>query len=238
MPISASSKPFLTKSSFDFYSDVSKNGLLIHWNFSNLNCINYTNPLTTQISNLVSNGTGGGFFLSGNVGVNWSGGYIENSPLRGVVSSTTFIESNNKITIEWVGRLTSGSAAGNNILSKTDSFRISTVNFAGIYYFSFAIAIGGGVFATMNMISKPIVLNRTYYVTATFDGSTMKLFVYDATTGMTTQTSSQTTTLSPTTDVFTVNGSSVAYSTRSIKFYNRILNDTEIFYNRRYLSYF
>jgi hypothetical protein len=233
MPVSASSKPFLTRPSFDFYSDVSKNGLLVHWNFSNLNCFDYTNPISTIVNNLVSNGTGNGNVTSGW----WNSGYIREALISGGVSSTTFIESNNKITIEWVGTIRNAFPSSDAFVNKGGSFRLNTINFSGINYFTFGIDIGGGTFSTMIMISKPITIDRTYYVTATFDGFTKKLFVFDTITGMTTQTASLTATLSPTGTGFTAN-STGGYATRSLKFYNRILSDTEILYNRRYVSYF
>lgn len=234
MPISASAKPFLTKPSFEFYrDDVSKSGLLVHWNFSNLNCYNYTIPISTTVSNLVSNGTGNGNTTQGS----WSSGYISNSIISGSVPSTTFIESNNKLTIEWVGAVISAFPSSNAFVNKGDSFRLRTTQILSDYYFIFGIFVGGGFYNEIIMSSRPIVQDRVYYITATYDGSVMKLFLYEPSTGvLTTQTAGETTILTPSGSTFSANSTS-GYKTRSLKIYNRVINETEIFYNRKYISY-
>lgn len=244
MPISASSKPFLTKPSFEFYrDDVSKNGLIVHWNFSNLNCINYDGADST-ISNLVLNGTGDGQMndpvFGGNITPGyWNGGFIDEILVRGNITQM-LIEKNNALTVEWVGRVVDSFPSANAFVNKGDSFRFILLG----GQFSFGIWNSNDLTWYQVSSSKTLVQSRTYYITGTYDGVNMTIYVHDDTTGTTKDTFSlapfNQPALSPTGVNFTANSSFYpsGYQTRSIKFYDRVLSESEIFYNRKYISYF
>lgn len=239
MPLSYSSKPFFTKPTFKYYNDIVQDGLQYHCNLSNSTCRNNSDPNGTTILDLSPNGYVCDL-LVGTVGTQISDNYLSDTIARSQSSFT--IAENNKVTVEIVARLPAATHWSGSCLSTGDIalFATNTNSISS----RFKVVCAGTELET-----GLILLNYVYYIAATYDGDTglLSLYYYNlGTTGFNvpqsrvkyTTTISGSPILDTTPEQFLWAGRT-DFDTRSVRLYNRVLSDSEIFYNaKRSFFYF
>lgn len=238
MPLSHSSKPFFTKPTFRYYNDIVQDGLQYHCNLSNTTCKNNSDPNGTTILDLSPNGYVCDL-LVGTVGTQISFNYLTDTIARSQSSFT--ISENNKVTVEIVARLPATTHWSSACLATGDIALFAT-NVSSIFS-RFKVVCAGTELQT-----GLILLNSTYHIAATYDGDTGLLSLYSyrldnggvpsQSRGKTTTTISGSPTLDTTPEQFLWAGRT-DFDTRAVRLYNRVLSDSEIFYNaKRSFFYF